>query len=279
MTYTGALNGGPNKTIGLSAILADASGTRLGGRTIVFVLGAQSTSGRDQRQRRGHDDPDPQPEERDLPVDRDLHASRRRRRRNTSGAATPSRSSSRRSRTSHRVNGPGAAGPVSRVRQRSPSPFGRAYRYFRVRIGVVRCGVQLPHTFASRGAPDDGPAQYPPPVARHPGGRRHRSGDRPNPRSTSACLRALRSAPGLAVHPVPRRARHRRLLGDRPRPARDRLADPPAVAVACDRLPRRRGEGHRRPLPTRVPLVLAERDPGGRRASSSSPRTSTWSRC
>jgi hypothetical protein len=44
VTYTGALNGGPNKTIGLSAILADASGTRLGGRTIVFVLGAQSTS-------------------------------------------------------------------------------------------------------------------------------------------------------------------------------------------------------------------------------------------
>lgn len=44
VTYTGALNGGPNKTIGLSAILADASGTRLAGRTIVFVLGAQTTS-------------------------------------------------------------------------------------------------------------------------------------------------------------------------------------------------------------------------------------------
>jgi hypothetical protein len=44
VTYTGALNGGPNKTIGLSAILADADGTRLGGRTIVFVLGSQTTS-------------------------------------------------------------------------------------------------------------------------------------------------------------------------------------------------------------------------------------------
>lgn len=44
VTYTGALNGGPNKTIGLSAILADASGTRLAGRTIAFQLGSQSTS-------------------------------------------------------------------------------------------------------------------------------------------------------------------------------------------------------------------------------------------
>ncbi|HEX5824754.1 MAG TPA: PKD domain-containing protein [Candidatus Limnocylindrales bacterium] len=44
VTYTGALNGGPNKTVGLSAILADATGTRLAGRTIVFVLGAQTKS-------------------------------------------------------------------------------------------------------------------------------------------------------------------------------------------------------------------------------------------
>jgi hypothetical protein len=44
VTYTGALNGAPNKTIGLSAILADASGTRLAGRTIVFVLGSQTKS-------------------------------------------------------------------------------------------------------------------------------------------------------------------------------------------------------------------------------------------
>ena len=44
VTYTGALNGGPNKTVGLSAILADATGTRLAGRTILFALGAQTTS-------------------------------------------------------------------------------------------------------------------------------------------------------------------------------------------------------------------------------------------
>lgn len=44
VTYTGALNGGANKTIGLSAILADASGTRLGGRTVAFQLGTQSAS-------------------------------------------------------------------------------------------------------------------------------------------------------------------------------------------------------------------------------------------
>ena len=42
-TYTGALSGGPNKTITLSATLVDASGKALG-RTIVFALGAQTTS-------------------------------------------------------------------------------------------------------------------------------------------------------------------------------------------------------------------------------------------
>ncbi len=44
VAYTGALTGGPNKTITLSAILTDATGTRLGGRTVVFTLGAQTTS-------------------------------------------------------------------------------------------------------------------------------------------------------------------------------------------------------------------------------------------
>ena len=43
-TYTGALSGGPNKTITLSATLVDATGKPLGGRMIVFQLGAQSTS-------------------------------------------------------------------------------------------------------------------------------------------------------------------------------------------------------------------------------------------
>jgi len=42
VSYTGALNGGPNKTIGLSAILVDATGKALANRTIEFQLGAQS---------------------------------------------------------------------------------------------------------------------------------------------------------------------------------------------------------------------------------------------
>lgn len=44
VTYTGALSGGPNKTIGLSATLVDATGTPLSGRTIQFKLGSQSAS-------------------------------------------------------------------------------------------------------------------------------------------------------------------------------------------------------------------------------------------
>jgi hypothetical protein len=44
VTYTGALRGGPNKTITLSAVLKDATGTALGGRTIVFVLCSQTAS-------------------------------------------------------------------------------------------------------------------------------------------------------------------------------------------------------------------------------------------
>jgi len=44
VTYTGALSGGPNKTITLSAILVDATGKALSGRTIVFVLGSQTAS-------------------------------------------------------------------------------------------------------------------------------------------------------------------------------------------------------------------------------------------
>jgi PKD repeat protein len=43
-TYTGALKGGPNKTITLSATLVDATGTSLAGRTIEFALGAQTAS-------------------------------------------------------------------------------------------------------------------------------------------------------------------------------------------------------------------------------------------
>jgi PKD domain len=40
-TYTGALSGGPNKTVTLSATLVDATGKALSGRTIVFQLGSQ----------------------------------------------------------------------------------------------------------------------------------------------------------------------------------------------------------------------------------------------
>lgn len=44
VTYSGALTGGPNKTITLSAKLVDATGKALGGRTITFKLGTQSIS-------------------------------------------------------------------------------------------------------------------------------------------------------------------------------------------------------------------------------------------
>ena len=42
VTYTGALSSKPNKTITLSAVLKDATGKALAGRTIVFQLGSQS---------------------------------------------------------------------------------------------------------------------------------------------------------------------------------------------------------------------------------------------
>ena len=44
VTYTGALSGGPNKTVALSAVLEDATGKALAGRTIVFVLGTQTVN-------------------------------------------------------------------------------------------------------------------------------------------------------------------------------------------------------------------------------------------
>lgn len=44
VTYTGALNGGPNKTITLSAILVDSQNQPLAGRIIAFKLGSQSAS-------------------------------------------------------------------------------------------------------------------------------------------------------------------------------------------------------------------------------------------
>ena len=43
-TYTGALNGGPNKTVTLSASLLDGTGKPLAGRTIQFALGKQNAS-------------------------------------------------------------------------------------------------------------------------------------------------------------------------------------------------------------------------------------------
>ncbi len=43
-TYTGALNGGPNKTVTLSASLIDGTGKPLAGRTIQFALGTQTAS-------------------------------------------------------------------------------------------------------------------------------------------------------------------------------------------------------------------------------------------
>jgi hypothetical protein len=43
-TYTGALTGGPNKTIVLSAKLVDATNKPLGGQIITFQLGTQTAS-------------------------------------------------------------------------------------------------------------------------------------------------------------------------------------------------------------------------------------------
>lgn len=43
-TYTGALTGGPNKTITLSAVVADVAGKALPGVTVTFVLGTQSAT-------------------------------------------------------------------------------------------------------------------------------------------------------------------------------------------------------------------------------------------
>lgn len=42
--YTGATTGGPNKTIVLSAVLKDATGKPLAGKTITFVLGSQTAT-------------------------------------------------------------------------------------------------------------------------------------------------------------------------------------------------------------------------------------------
>ena len=75
VTYTGALNGGPNKTVGLSAILADASGTRLAGRTIAFQLGTQSVSAVTDASGVASWT-STQPEERHLSAHRDVHAGR-----------------------------------------------------------------------------------------------------------------------------------------------------------------------------------------------------------
>ncbi len=44
VTYTGATTGGPNKTITLSAVVKDSSGTALSGVTVDFALGTQSAS-------------------------------------------------------------------------------------------------------------------------------------------------------------------------------------------------------------------------------------------
>jgi hypothetical protein len=44
VTYTGALNGAPNKIVSLSAVLKDATGLPMGGRTITFKLGTQTAA-------------------------------------------------------------------------------------------------------------------------------------------------------------------------------------------------------------------------------------------
>ena len=44
VTYTGAISGGPNKIVTLSAVLRDATGKALSGRSITFQLGTQSVT-------------------------------------------------------------------------------------------------------------------------------------------------------------------------------------------------------------------------------------------
>ena len=44
VTYTGAIQGGPNKTVALSATLKDATGKALASKVVTFVLGAQTVS-------------------------------------------------------------------------------------------------------------------------------------------------------------------------------------------------------------------------------------------
>jgi hypothetical protein len=44
VSYAGALSGGPNKTVTLSAVLKDATGLPLTNKTITFVLGSQPVS-------------------------------------------------------------------------------------------------------------------------------------------------------------------------------------------------------------------------------------------
>lgn len=44
LTYTGALQGGPKKTVTLSAVLKDAEGKPLSGQTVQFTLGTQTVS-------------------------------------------------------------------------------------------------------------------------------------------------------------------------------------------------------------------------------------------
>lgn len=44
VSYSGATSGGPNKTVTLSAVLTDATGQPLAGRTITFKLGTQTVS-------------------------------------------------------------------------------------------------------------------------------------------------------------------------------------------------------------------------------------------
>ena len=44
IAYTGAKTGAPNKTVTLSAVLTDATGKAIGGRTVVFVIGSQTVS-------------------------------------------------------------------------------------------------------------------------------------------------------------------------------------------------------------------------------------------
>ena len=77
LAYTGALSGGPNKTVTLSAVLKDATGKPVVGRMVDFALGAQAVSATTDANGVAKTTLKLSQKKRHLPADGDLHADRR----------------------------------------------------------------------------------------------------------------------------------------------------------------------------------------------------------